>query len=270
MIDSSTVVTLFRAGHVAKGVVYGLVGLLALGAAAGLGGRATGGEGALQTLADGPLGQFLLALIALGLLGYVVWRLAEAIWDADHVGSDPKGIAKRVGYLGSAAVYAALCATAARLALGTGGQGGNQQQELSAWLLSKPFGQVMLALVGIAVIVVGLSEFYRVYTKSYLKNYNHARLTPEEARRVKTVSELGLVAHGVVLSMIGGFVLTAALNADPRQAGGLGESLQTLASQPFGPWLLGALAIGLLCYGAYCLFLASFKAFPQVPLHAPS
>jgi hypothetical protein len=173
-----------------------------------------------------------------------------------------------VGYLGSAAVYAALCATAARLALGGGGGGGgNRQQELSAWLLSKPFGQVLLAIAGIAVIVVGLSEFYRVYTKSYLKNYDHARLSPEEVRRVKTISELGLVAHGVVLSMIGGFVLTAALNADPQQAGGLGESLQVMASQPFGPWLLGALAIGLLCYGMYCLFLASFKSFPQVAFH---
>src|SRR5687767_13618820 len=77
-----------RAGIVAKGVSYGIVGILALMLALGEGGKATSREGALATLAQEPFGKALLALLAAGFVAYALWRLMLAI--ASDVSDDEK------------------------------------------------------------------------------------------------------------------------------------------------------------------------------------
>jgi hypothetical protein len=109
---------LARLGYATEGAVYALIGLLAAGAAFGTGGRAIGQSGAFEVVAENPFGSVLLGLIAVGFLGYALWRSVQAIADPDKEGTDVKALGKRVGYGVSALVYAGLAFSAAGLILG--------------------------------------------------------------------------------------------------------------------------------------------------------
>ena len=224
MTTQKTANHLFRAGYAAKGVVYGVVGILGLLAALGVGGETTGAAGAIETLAHQPFGQILVGIVVLGLVGFVSWRVVQAVWDPDGHGDDPKGLAKRAGLLGSALVYGALCFGAVQLlARGESSGGDRTKQEWSAWLLEQPGGAVVLGLVGLCVIAFGGWQIYRAATRAYLKEYDRARISAAHLREVKTVSDIGLSARGVTFGLIGGFVVAAAVQSDPQQVRGLGE-----------------------------------------------
>lgn len=271
MADQETVRNLFRAGYAAKGVVYAMVGLLGLLAALGIGGETTDASGALETIASQPFGKILLGIVIVGLVGFVLWRIVQAVWDPDQLGTDSKGLAKRAGFLGSGLVYGALTYGAIRLLTrGESSGGGNAKQEWSAWLLEKPGGAVLLALIGLGVIALGCWQIYRAVTRKYLEEYDVSKIPADQLRRVKTISDIGLSARGVTFALIGGFVVVAAMQSDPGEIKGLGESLQALAQQPYGPVLLGLVSIGLVCYGVYCFFEAKFRDFPRMSMgHVP-
>jgi hypothetical protein len=110
--------TLARLGYGARGIVYGLVGGLALLAAIGSGGQTGGSRSALQTLLSQPFGRVWLGVIALGLFGFCAWRVLEALTDADRLGSDLKGLGTRAAHLISGVIYAGLALSALNLALG--------------------------------------------------------------------------------------------------------------------------------------------------------
>ena len=151
---------LARAGYLTKGVVYAIIGVLAFQAAIGSGGQTSGSRGAIRQIAEQPFGQVLLILTAIGLLGYAVWRLIQAIKDPEGKGSDGEGIAKRVGYAISGAIYAFLAFYAASIVFGwsTGSSGGSDggKEAWTAQLLAQPFGQWLVGLVGAIVIGVGV------------------------------------------------------------------------------------------------------------------
>src|ERR671910_1591769 len=154
---------LARLGYATEGAVYALIGLLATGAAFGTGGRATGQHGAFAVLAGSLFGSVLLGLIAVGFLGYALWRSVQAIADPDKEGADVQALGKRVGYGVSAFVYAGLAVSAAGLVLGTASYGGGSPDDWTALLLSWPFGQLLVVGVGAAVVGVGLHEVYQAY-----------------------------------------------------------------------------------------------------------
>src|SRR5689334_20545377 len=152
-LNSNPIELLARLGYGARGVVYGLVGGLALLAAFGSGGQTGGSRSALQTLLSQPFGRIWLVLIALGLFGFCAWRVVEALTDADHLGSDMKGWSIRGAHLISGGIYAGMTISALSLVLGQGSGGGEDQaaRDWTAWLMSKPFGLWLVALIGIAV-----------------------------------------------------------------------------------------------------------------------
>ncbi|KLK91977.1 membrane protein [Microvirga vignae] len=257
-LSSNPVEVLARLGYGARGVVYGLVGCLALLAAIGSGGQTGGSRSALQTLLSQPLGQIWLVLIALGLFGFCIWRVVEALTDADHRGSDMKGWGVRIAHLISGAIYAGLGVSALRLALGRGSGGGEDQaaQDWTAWLMSKPFGLWLVGLIGLAVAATGLGFAWKAW-----RGDAAARLSlPADKRQwVISLGRMGFAARGVVFVIIGGFLILAALHGSSSEVHGLGGALQTLQQQPYGWVLLALTAIGLFAFGLFGLVQARYR-----------
>ncbi|MBA3316510.1 MAG: DUF1206 domain-containing protein [Gemmatimonadales bacterium] len=252
---------LARAGFAANGVVYLLIGVLAFMAAAGQGGDTTGTHGALEVLLRQPLGRYLLGLLAAGLFGYALWRIIAAIADPESGGRAAwkRGFV-RLGYAGSAIVHAALGWEAARLALGRSGTGGDDAaQDRTAQLMALPWGQWLVALAAAGVAGYGITQIVRGLRGDIDKHLALGRLGPDERRLVVRAARIGMVARGAVFVIMGLFLVTASLERDPSEAGGLGEALRALRDQPYAPYLLGGVGLGLAAYGAFQLARARYR-----------
>ena len=240
---------------VAKGVVYVVVGGISVRAAIGWGGRATDTAGALQTVnRQRTLGDVMLAVIAVGLLAYVFWRLAQAVLDLDGKGDDLKGLAVRIGYAGSGLAYAGLALTAAAMAIGGGGAGRSDQvRRWTAVALADPGRWWLVAAAGAAVLGGGLYQFYRAYTAKFERRLRLSQLSADGRNWVRRIGRLGLSARGVTFAVIGWFLMQAAMQVDPGEARGLAGALAVLRQQDQGAWVLGLVGLGLAAYGAFSM-----------------
>jgi hypothetical protein len=251
---------LARGGYAAKGAVYLVAGALSARAAFGLGGATTDARGALQTILSEPFGKIALVLIGVGLIGYVLLRLVQAIMDPERKGRDAKGVALRVGYVISALVYGALALTALRLATGMGSSsGGNQLQDGVARVLGWPLGRWLVGLAGAIVIGGGAYQLYKAYSMDFSEHMMWNRMSATERQWIVVLGRVGLAARGIVQGLVGLFLVQAALLFDPSKAQGSGGALQSLARPPFGLWTVGVVAVGLAGYGIYMLAAARYS-----------
>src|SRR5947208_15189969 len=109
--------SLARPGLIARGVVYGVIGVLAIKMAVGSAGTAPNQQGALQAIARQPFGKVLLIALAVGLAGYAGWRLVRA---ATGRGAEERDSGlKRLAAAGSALVYGALFVVAVKVLAGS-------------------------------------------------------------------------------------------------------------------------------------------------------
>lgn len=253
------VVTLGRFGYAAKGVVYAVVGILAVQAALGRGGQTTNSSGALQEIAAQPFGQILLGITAVGLIGYVIWRFVQAGMDTENEGSDAKGVLVRGGYAISGLIYGALAFVAVRMLLNAGGSSGNGQQNLVARVLGVPFGRWLVGIGGLIVIGIGLYQLYRAYTAKFCEKLKLDEMSETERTWALRLGRFGLAARGVVLALVGFFVVQAAVQFNPNQAQGTGGALQYLQHGPWGSIVLAIIAVGLIAYGIFMLFQARYR-----------
>ena len=252
--------TFARFGYAAKGFVYGAIGILALLAAFGTGGKTTDTSGALKTLAQQPFGKILLAAIALGLVGYVIWRLIQAINDPTNKGSDAKGIFTRLGYALSGITYAGVAANAGLLAIGSSsGGGGDSKQDWTATVLAQPFGRWLVGIVGALTIGIGFWRIYRAYKIKFRKKLDLSDFDTKQQKLLVNICRFGIAARGVVFVMIGFFVLQAAKNYNPDKVKGLDGALSTLTQQPFGKVLLALMSLGLIAYAIYLAIQARYR-----------
>ena len=242
---------LARLGFAAKGVVYIMVGLIAASSALDGGGRTAGSSGALASLADSAWGRLALGLIAVGLAGYVVWRTVSASLNPEH---DKAG--RRAFYAGTAVVYAGLALEAARLAMGRVGGGDDDAAHWSAELMGQPFGQLLVALVGIAVLVYGVQQIWHGWRVDLDERLDLGAMSRSGRTWTIRLGRAGLAARGLVFALIGGFFLVAAIQSDPSEARGVGGALQMMREVP---GLLGIVALGLVAYGLYQLVRARHR-----------
>ena len=168
----------------------------------------------------------------------------------------------RTGYAVSGLIHAALAFFAGRLALGMGGSGGGDAaQAWTATLLAQPFGPWLAGGIGGVIISVGLGHFYTAYKARFMAEYNLRVMRAAEKQWAKRIGRFGLAARGVTFIIIGGFLISAAVQTDPHQTKGLDAALLTLAQQPYGSWLLGIVALGLVAYGVFCFSRARYCHF---------
>jgi hypothetical protein len=253
---------LARFGYAARGVVYAFVGILAVQAAFGGGGATTDSRGALRKIAE--QSTLLLWLVAFGLFGYALWRIVQGLFDPENKGSDPKGLLKRGAMVASGLLYGGLALAAVRLAQGggSGGSGGGSGDGTQGWtaeLMTKPFGRWLVALAGIAVIVSGLYQISRGWTEKFKQELKLNEMDPNEQQLALRTGKVGLIARGIVFILSGWFLVQAALRFDAGQARGVSGALEILAAQEYGPWLLGAVALGLVAFGAYSFLVARYR-----------
>jgi hypothetical protein len=245
---------LARLGYLAKGVVYVVIGFLAAKAAFTAGGKTTDSKGALVTIVQQPFGKFLLGIVLVGLIGYVVWRLVQTFMDPEN-----KGTLARVGSFFSALGYTGLAASAGRLLMGAGTPGGSTPQSTTAQLMSQPFGIWLVGLVGLIFIGTSVGQIVKGYKHKFLENLNLVEMSETERKFADVMGHVGLIARGIVFSIIGLFLLQAARTANPKEAQGIGGALRALEQQPYGPWLMGLVALGLFAYGIFMFVEARYR-----------
>lgn len=255
------IVLLARAGYAAKGIVYVVIGALAARAAAGSGGSTTDQRGAIRTLGDGPFGKVSLAVIGVGLLGYALWRLIAAATDAEADGTNPTSIGKRLAQAGRGMAYGALGLFALRALAGRddGSGGAGQTRHWTARLLDLPFGRALVVALGLGVIGYAAYQVFRASGDKVKKHLDLAEAGPGQADWIVKLGRFGIAARAVVFAVLGGFLVKAGLQHDASEAGGIAQSLDTVAGAPFGRVALGIVALGFVAYGVYQLATARYR-----------
>ena len=257
---ASWIETLARVGYASRGVLYIIIGALAIALAMGSGGETTGSRGALQTIAEQPFGTVALIVIAIGLAGYAAWRLTQVFANPEHLGSDAKGIARRIGYAVRALIYGALAFAAARMALGSSSSASSDQTDSwTARVMELPAGRWLVGIAGAIIIGYGIHNLIKAWRADIGKHMRLGEMTRDTSRWVIHVSRFGIAARGVVFVLVGWFFVQAAWQYDPEEAGGVAEALNALAAESYGPWLRGIVALGLVAFGVHSLLEAKYR-----------
>src|SRR5215210_5522276 len=248
-------------GLIAKGVSFGVVGVLAMKLALGDGGKATTREGALATIAGETWGKILLVVLALGFACYALWRLAQAFFEKrDDDNGFFKSWGKVAGYVGGAAIYGGLTYGAIKILAGSGGNHSQDQKahKATAEVLGWPAGTWLVGIAGACVVAAGLFNGYRGVTRKFRERWKTGEMSRTALKWGTRVGVVGLLARMVVFGLIGAFLIKSAVEYDPKEAIGLDGALQKLVAQSYGQWLLGLTAAGLIAYGLFCLVEARY------------
>ncbi|MBD2260250.1 DUF1206 domain-containing protein [Pseudanabaena sp. FACHB-2040] len=256
--SSKWIDTFARLGYATKGIIYSLIGLLALLAAFQAGGQTTDSQGVLTTLAGQPFGKFMLFLIGIGFACYALWRLIEVVKDPEHPNSSgAESVFHRLSYLVKVGIYGGLAFTAFKLAMGSGGESGSSSQDSVARIMALPLGRWLIALGGAIVLGGAFYEMYRGFKAKFRGKLKLQEMSADERTWATRVGRLGLIARSIVFSLIGIFALQAAYYTNPSRIQDPGEALQTL-QQWANPWVFAVMALGLLAYGIHMFFMARY------------
>ena len=251
---------LARAGLASRGVMYVLVGIIAVQIALEGSRQQADRTGAVRLVAHTSFGVVILWLLVAGFAGMTLWRLSEAVWGSGEAGG--RKPAKRLANLGRAVFYAVATFGLLRYALGIGqpSSSDQQSQDLTATALRHPGGSVIVAIAGAVIVIAGLSTMYRAYKRKFLKHLRLGSASPATRTMVSRLGQIGGIARGLVFATVGVFLIIAARDANPRQAKGIDSALRALAHTPLGPWLLVVVALGLVIFGVYSCCEARWRA----------
>lgn len=240
---------LARFGLAARAFVYVVIGWLAAQIARGHSSHEANQRGALADIAQHSYGIVLLWILGMGFAAYAVWRLSEAAFGSAGEG-DRAG--PRIQSLVRGIVYAALSATTFAFIAGGSKQGQSQQQQtLTARVMRHDHGRSLVGLIGVIVVLVGLGMVAEGATKRFEKQLRMQEMSRPTRTVVVRLGMIGTIARGVVFAVAGALVVDAAITFDANKSTGLDGALRTLADQPYGPWLLGIVALGLIVFGVY-------------------
>jgi len=245
---------LARAGFMARGLIYLIIGILAVKLAVGSGGKTTNQQGALRTIAHQPLGKVLLIAVAIGLAGYSLWRLLRAaIKQGGDTGMD------RLTALASGLVYGGFCLVAVKLLVGAKPSTTTNPHKATAGVFGWPAGTWLVGAAGLVFIGVGLYQGYRGLSKDFMQDSQTEQMTASVRQTFEKLGTFGYLARMVVFSLVGVFLIKAALDFNSRKAVGLDGALAKLVHQSYGHWLLGVVAAGLIAFGLYSLADARYR-----------
>ena len=248
-----------RAGFTARGVIYLLVGVLALQIAFGDGGRQADRGGALAALADKPFGSVVLWALGIGLVGMALWRLSEVVFGS--VGPDGRKATKRLLSGVRCVFYAFVAYSVLSFAAGSGSGGSSDKQskDITARALEWPAGQWLVGAAGIGVAVAGVWIAAQALRRSFHDKLKLAQMGPRVRKLVDVTGVGGGAARGVVFTAAGAFAVRAAVDYEPKKAKGLDDTLRSFAETPLGPWLLVLVAAGLVLFGVFSFAMARWR-----------
>jgi len=251
--DSDWIDWVARAGLVAYGVVYLMIGWLSIQLALGDHEGDPSSSGAMQELAQQPFGGVLIWVVSIGMFLLVIWQGLEAAFGhRDEDGG--KRVAKRLSSAGKAIVYAVIGVSGVKVAIGSGSSSGsNGQESMTAKLMSAPAGQVLVGIVGLAIIGYGIYQIVQAWTENFAEKLDGEGRSGTSGTAYIAFGKAGYAARGVAFSVVGGLFCYAAITHDPKKSGGLDQALFEVLEKPFGPVLLCLIGIGLCCYGLFTL-----------------
>ncbi|WP_058305946.1 DUF1206 domain-containing protein [Gracilibacillus massiliensis] len=237
-----------RSGYIAKGIVYILVGVLSVMAAVGVGGQTTDGSGAIAAVANEPFGNVLVWIIAIGLIIYGGWKIVQFFKGPSRENNKGKDVIMRITYLVSASIYLSLAYKSFSMLLS------NQSSSSSSWLsiiLDLPLGEWIVFSIGLIIASVGINEIINGYKEKFVDKFKFNEMSKKEIKLGKKVGRIGLIARGITFLVLGFFIMATGFTKDLQVEAGLDGALQKIAQQPFGQWMLGLVAIGLVLYGVF-------------------
>jgi hypothetical protein len=256
---SPTMDRLARLGYAVKGLIYIIIGLLAIQSALGKNSTPADQLGAIAAISKLPYGMLALWIVLVGLISYSLWGLIRAFLDPFHKGNDTKGLLIRGGYLVSAVTYASFILPTYELITGAGGGSQSHQTvKFVAAIMSTTWGRVGVGILGLAVVAGGFYQIYLGITSNFDKQFKPYALNPQQLKIAKQLGRYGTIARGVVFALVGFFLCLAAFYANPSTAKGFNGALNFLARQPYGLWLLGIIALGLIAFGIYSVMSAAW------------
>lgn len=249
-----------RFGFIVRGLIYIIVGVLALQLALGAGGATTSPTSAIALIGRQPAGKLLLALVIAGLVGYSLWGFVRAILDPLGRGSKPKGLLDRAGFLFSGLSYGLLIIPAVLTLLNKPSAGAaSSTGGVPASLMNGPMGKVLVVVFGLAWIGMGAGQLVTAYVAHFTRDLKTSTMSAQEFKTATWMGRLGFAARGIVFALIGVIILQTAFAVGVKQAQGFDGALAALAHAPYGEILLGAVAIGLILFGAYSAMCAKWN-----------
>jgi hypothetical protein len=254
--DSPAARWLARAGLAARGVIYILIGWVAILVAIGHSSQEADQQGALQLLASKPYGLVSLWLLGIGFAGYALWRASEA---AFGVTGDRNSAGPRLKSLARALVYAFFAYLTFKVIFGSRGSQTQRQQDLTATAMQHPAGRWLVGVVGLVIVIVGVVLAVEGVKRKFMKYLRTSQMSPRTRRVVRWLGTIGSVARGAVFALAGILVIDAAVTHDPAKSGGIDKALLTLRGQPFGEFLMILAALGLIVFGVYGLCEARWR-----------
>ncbi len=260
--NSHAVQAMARGGLAARGVTYLIIALIAAQIALGNAAQTADQHGAIEEVASQPFGPLLLITLALGFAAYALWRLSVAA--VGNPSSGAKSVAKtmgqRLGTLATGVVYASLCVTSILVVVGRPASSSSQrQQSTTALLLGLPLGRALVIAIGVTVVIGGCALIWWALSRKFEKNLASEKMGPRMRSWSSGLGLAGNGAGGIVLVLVGIFLVQAAAANNASASKGLDQSLRAVAVQPFGEALLLAVAVGLAAYGLYSFVEARFR-----------
>jgi hypothetical protein len=239
-----------RIGLATQGVLYAVVGLLALQVASGHRSDRADQRGVIDTVASQPFGRALLLALTIGLAFHCTWRLLLA-YRGEPGEDDAKEWIKRAGHVGRAVIYAGFTITASRVLIEFDEGGGGEQRQAASKALDLPGGNLLLIVVGVIVIGTGLWHASKVFTRSFADDLDLDGRSESARRIVLALGSIGYAARGLVFALVGWFLVQAGIDRDANESGGLDNALKRVADADYGPGVLRLLALGLVTFGVY-------------------
>ena len=272
VVDNPWTERLARLGYAVQGLLYGAIGLLAVQAALGVRRAPEDAEGVMALIGRQPYGQVLLVVVAIGLAALALWGFARIVYDPlANERTVPRNML-RLGFLLSGLSYTTLVFTTLRVLLGLRivppGVGLTTPERAAGDLLTTPWGPWLIGLLGLVVLIVGGVELVRAGRYNFQKELQRYRLSPDQARWACRLGRCGTAARGLVIVLVGLFLLQAAVFVNPEDVKGIDGALLALARQPYGPWLLALVALGLMAFGGYSLLGAIWFRLRQAEAEA--
>ncbi|QLG46494.1 DUF1206 domain-containing protein [Costertonia aggregata] len=248
-----------RTGYASKGTVYALTGILAFGAAIGLGRSSEGKLGVLKFLQGQPFGNILLGILGLGLLCYAFWRFFQSIKDPEDIGTEAKDVVKRIGFFFSGLVYLGLGVYSIYHIFNPAS--GGSKSGGSSMIPSEYLDYVFYA-VAIGLAIKAVFQIVKAYKGDFLRKFHLNSLSNINTRKtIKWLGYAGMVSRAIVIGIVSYFFFRAADTASQGDIKGTSDAFSFLRQNSEGPWLMGFVALGLICYGAYMFIMAKYRRF---------